>query len=59
MASPYTYEQVSAEILAYVKKWIPDERTGILGGLNEAVWDGSETTKRVTCVVSWKLGARG
>ncbi|GHJ89871.1 hypothetical protein NliqN6_6273 [Naganishia liquefaciens] len=32
LASPYTYEQVSAEILAYVKKWIPDERTGILAG---------------------------
>ncbi|KAJ9094317.1 hypothetical protein QFC19_008002 [Naganishia cerealis] len=32
IASPYTYQQVSDEILAYVKKWVPDERVGILAG---------------------------
>lgn len=32
LASPHTTESVSKEVLAYIQKWIPDRRVGILAG---------------------------
>lgn len=30
--SPHTYEQVTANVLAYIKKWIPERGAGLLAG---------------------------
>lgn len=32
LSSPHTKEFVTSEVLAYIKKWIPDRRIGVLAG---------------------------
>ena len=30
--SPYTYENVYNSVLAYIKRWIPESKAGVLAG---------------------------
>ena len=32
IASPHTYDEVAANVLAYIQKWIPERGAGLLAG---------------------------
>jgi oligoribonuclease len=32
LASPHTYDEVAANVLAYIQKWIPEKGAGLLAG---------------------------
>jgi len=52
LKSPYTKEYVAEAVLAYVQKWIPHHRTGILAG-NSVHADRSFLVEEMPQVVNW------
>ncbi|OCH89870.1 ribonuclease H-like protein [Obba rivulosa] len=52
LTSPHTTEQVAQEVLAYIKKWIPQEKTGVLAG-NTVHMDKAFLEREMPEVVKW------
>ncbi|TCD64551.1 hypothetical protein EIP91_003908, partial [Steccherinum ochraceum] len=52
MASPHSTEFVAKEVLAYIKKWIPDRRIGVLAG-NSVHADRGFLVEEMPEVVDW------
>ncbi|EGO00686.1 hypothetical protein SERLA73DRAFT_133671 [Serpula lacrymans var. lacrymans S7.3] len=52
LTSPYTKDYVSQAVLAYIKKWIPQQRTGVLAG-NSVHADRSFLVEEMPEVVDW------
>ncbi|KII95701.1 hypothetical protein PLICRDRAFT_34642 [Plicaturopsis crispa FD-325 SS-3] len=50
--SPYTTSYVSQAVLAYIKKWIPDQRVGVLAG-NSVHADRSFLQEEMPEVIDW------
>ena len=50
--SPHTKDDVSKAILAYVKKWIPSQRVGVLAG-NSVHADRSFLVEEMPEVIDW------
>lgn len=32
LASPHSYQEVADNVLAYIQKWVPEQRVGVLAG---------------------------
>ncbi|KIJ15505.1 hypothetical protein PAXINDRAFT_77177 [Paxillus involutus ATCC 200175] len=52
LESPYSKDYVSDTVLQYIKKWIPDQRTGVLAG-NSVHADRSFLVEEMPEVVDW------
>lgn len=52
LASPHSTEYVAKEVLAYIKKWIPDRRVGVLAG-NSVHADRAFLVEEMPEVVDW------
>ncbi|PFH52109.1 hypothetical protein AMATHDRAFT_140673 [Amanita thiersii Skay4041] len=52
LSSPHSLDYVSSEVLAYIKKWIPDRSTGVLAG-NTVYMDRLFLAKEMPEVVDW------
>ncbi|OBZ69957.1 Oligoribonuclease [Grifola frondosa] len=52
LESPFTQDFVSAEVLKYLQKWIPTERTGVLAG-NSVHMDRAFLVENMPEVVEW------
>lgn len=52
LSSPHTKEFVSSEVLAYIKKWIPERRTGVLAG-NSVHADRGFLSEEMPEVIDW------
>jgi len=52
LSSPHTKEFVTSEVLAYIKKWIPDRRIGVLAG-NSVHADRGFLIEEMPEVIDW------
>ncbi|KAI6168703.1 ribonuclease H-like domain-containing protein [Pisolithus thermaeus] len=52
LASPHTRDHVSHEVLQYIKRWVPEQRTGVLAG-NSVHVDRMFLTVEMPEVVDW------
>ncbi|KAJ6611279.1 ribonuclease H-like domain-containing protein [Mycena sp. CBHHK59/15] len=52
LKSPHSLEDVSKAVLAYIKKWVPQRRTGILAG-NSVHADRAFLVKQMPEIVEW------
>lgn len=52
LSSPHSTEHVSKEVLAYIKKWIPERRVGVLAG-NSVHADRGFLSEEMPDVVDW------
>ncbi|EEB96800.1 hypothetical protein MPER_03997, partial [Moniliophthora perniciosa FA553] len=52
LSSPFTKDYVSEEVLAYIKKWIPVQRTGVLAG-NSIHMDRMFLAKEMPEITDW------
>ncbi|KAI0332953.1 oligoribonuclease [Cubamyces sp. BRFM 1775] len=52
LESPYTKEFVQQQVLSYIKRWIPKERTGVLAG-NSVHMDRAFLVGEMPDVVDW------
>ncbi|KIK09280.1 hypothetical protein K443DRAFT_671776 [Laccaria amethystina LaAM-08-1] len=52
LKSPHTIEDVSKAVLAYIKKWIPKQRVGVLAG-NSVHADRSFLVEEMPGVIDW------
>ncbi|KAF5380556.1 hypothetical protein D9615_004707 [Tricholomella constricta] len=52
LTSPHSLEEVSKSVLAYIKKWIPQQRTGVLAG-NSVHADRSFLVEAMPEVIDW------
>ncbi|KAI0653982.1 ribonuclease H-like domain-containing protein [Cubamyces menziesii] len=52
LESPYTKEFVQQQVLSYIKKWIPKERTGVLAG-NSVHMDRAFLVGEMPDIVDW------
>lgn len=52
LTSPHSHEYVSKAVLAYIKKWIPQQRVGVLAG-NSVHADRSFLVEAMPEVVDW------
>lgn len=52
LSSPHSTEYVSKEVLAYIKKWIPERRVGVLAG-NSVHADRGFLSEEMPDVVDW------
>lgn len=52
LASPYTKDYVSNAVLQYIKKWVPEQRTGVLAG-NSVHVDRTFLSAEMPEVVDW------
>nr|GAT57829.1 predicted protein [Mycena chlorophos] len=50
--SPYSHEEVTKRVLAYIKKWVPQRRVGVLAG-NSVHADRGFLVKQMPEVVEW------
>ncbi|KAI6168712.1 ribonuclease H-like domain-containing protein [Pisolithus thermaeus] len=52
LSSPHTRDHVSHEVLQYIKRWVPEQRTGVLAG-NSVHVDRMFLTVEMPEVVDW------
>lgn len=52
LSSPHSTEFVAKEVLAYIKKWVPDQRVGVLAG-NTVHFDKIFLAEQMPEVVDW------
>ncbi|KAK7045627.1 Phosphatidylinositol 3,4,5-trisphosphate-dependent Rac exchanger 2 protein [Paramarasmius palmivorus] len=52
LSSPFTKEQVAKKVLAYIKKWIPQQRAGVLAG-NSIHMDRVFLAKEMPEIIDW------
>ncbi|KZT01462.1 ribonuclease H-like protein [Laetiporus sulphureus 93-53] len=52
LESPYTKEHVAKQVLAYIRKWIPDPQTGVLAG-NSVHADRSFLVEEMPEITDW------
>lgn len=52
LTSPHTREKVAAEVLKYIKRWIPTQRVGVLAG-NSVHADRGFLVEEMPEVVDW------
>ncbi|EMD33121.1 hypothetical protein CERSUDRAFT_87446 [Gelatoporia subvermispora B] len=52
LTSSHTTDEVAQEVLSYIKKWIPQERTGVLAG-NTVHMDKAFLEKEMPEIVKW------
>ncbi|KAJ7647650.1 ribonuclease H-like domain-containing protein [Roridomyces roridus] len=52
LESPHTHDEVSKAVLAYIKKWVPSRRTGLLAG-NSVHADRAFLAKHMPEIMEW------